>query len=177
MSEEAPTPFSSSAASEAERKIALIEAAVERASGRARIVLAEALRRLVALAAPSRSPVTARLVWVVANNRKTGPILTSYVFPHSAAVKTCAGCALFTRVAGRRCYSWGRRAEMRLKVMERWIAEGRKSLDEYSLGRLLATAKGRRAVAIRLTAIGDASRIDRNELRAVLMVARARGLA
>lgn len=121
-----------------------------------------------------------RLIWTIANNVKTGPVLTAYVYPASAAKTSCVGCAFFNPPKGEpRCYSWGGRAGMRLAVMERRITKERATLYDYSLARRLNTKRGRSALAARMTAIGDALHLPeiREEVRAAIKRLSADGKA
>jgi hypothetical protein len=120
-----------------------------------------------------------RLLWVWANNEKTGETLTAYVYPLAAAQRSCQGCALYDPQPGApRCYAY-KRAKMRLRVMERQLACAKKTFDFFSLERRLNSRRGRRAIVVlRLTAIGDALHLPeiRDQVRAVIALARQRGL-
>lgn len=112
------------------------------------------------------------LVWVIANNRKTGPIPSAYVGATTDETwKSCEGCGL--RDNGT-CYAW---AGLNAMIFGAQITE-RRALDPapYTLTAVLKRIKA--AVrAARIGVLGDPSRARRRELLTAIRRLRARGLA
>jgi hypothetical protein len=114
--------------------------------------------------------VTAGLLWVVANNRKTGPIPTAYVGPTvEAAEASCAGCPLR---AGR-CYAWH---GITFAIFSgQHVRRAAVTPQRFTLG--AALRKAPRALAARIGAIGDPTRVAADVLRVSIAILRNAGMA
>lgn len=112
------------------------------------------------------------LLWVIANNRKTGPIPSAYV---GATVedtwKSCEGCSL--RDDGT-CYAWTGLNGMMFKG--KLVPGARAHPERYTLSAVLKRLRDV-VFAARLGVLGDPSRASRSELRAAIARFRRMGVA
>jgi hypothetical protein len=112
------------------------------------------------------------LLWVIANNRKTGAIPSAYVGDTvEGAWKSCEGCALRD---DRTCYAWTGLNGMRFKGAV--VPGAKKDPKRYTLSAVLARLKDV-VYAARIGVLGDPSRARRSELRTAIAHLRRRGIA
>lgn len=112
-----------------------------------------------------------RLLWVRANNTKTGAIPAAYVGATvEEAWKSCQGCSLRD---SRKCYAWTGTNRMIFKGqhVERFAEDP----GRFSLAAVLARVKG--AKAARLGVLGDPSRASRMSVKVSIAVLRFLRLA
>ncbi len=111
-----------------------------------------------------------RLLWVIANNEKTGRIPSAYVgHTKGEAHATCQGCALY----GTACYAWAGRVAISFGNL---VLRAKAHPERYTFDYVM-TARHKETQAIRLGALGDPGRADPAEVESVVTLARARGLS